>query len=165
VRTRLSAVGNRDALGRTWTYGFGHRSSLSAAMYQGCIKTATGGLCRPVRTVSVCADIAPGRSLHFDRFRYRPSTQISSILGFGSRRPRVRISLSRPHLPGIMLSLGCVRVAFEVVGSMDSPPCHIAPFRGLDGHTGLDTHRWRRRLAGASSLAEEVAGFDSRRMR
>ena len=47
-------------------------SRMSAAMYQRCISSGSTGLCRPVRSVSVCAGITPARPLRFDRFRHRP---------------------------------------------------------------------------------------------
>jgi len=56
------------------------------------------------RAVSGCADITPIRTLRFDRFSHRSARPNITVFILGSRRPRVRISLSRPHLPHLMLS-------------------------------------------------------------
>jgi hypothetical protein len=49
------------------------------AMYQRCISSGSTGLCRAVRSMSVCADITPARSLRSDTNRYRTTRTDTSV--------------------------------------------------------------------------------------
>ena len=75
-------------------------------MYQRCINPRCTGLCQPVRTVSTRPHVVPAQRYESPR---AGTSRISPILGsvrFGSRRPGVRISPSRPHPIGVIRPAG-----------------------------------------------------------
>ena len=66
-------------------------------MYQKCINPTDTGPFQRVRPVTTRPSITPARSTHLALFDIRGNSPIRPSFRFGSRRPGVRISPSRPR--------------------------------------------------------------------
>ena len=71
------------------------------------------------------APITPGRSIRSNTNRYKPTHPISPLFGFGSRRPGVRISPPRPHLPALARAKyhGSIRLRRAASAGNESSRC------------------------------------------